>query len=148
MSIQKSHMMIKPVLLCNQLPEGTTLAGEIPLQDIISLIPELKKQGLTPIAYHLHFYRDEDDLLAIKGEISGSFELICQRCMQPMNHLIKADVLVSPVMSDAEAKRLPAQYEPLLMDEGTVNLSEWIAEEMHLALPLVPRHETACVSGE
>jgi uncharacterized protein len=148
MSTNKLPSIITPVPLCNQLPEGTTLTGEVALQDLLNLTPELRKQGLTPISYHLHFYRDEEDRLAIKGEMVGDFEQICQRCMQPMRCTIKAEILVSPVNSDSEAKRLPEQYEPLLMAEGTLNLLEWIAEEMHLALPLVPRHEVLCISHE
>lgn len=146
MSTKKLPTIITPVLLCKQLPEGATLTGEVALQDLLNLEPKLRKEGLTPITCHLHFYQDEEGLLAVKGEMSGDFELICQRCMQPMRCTIKANILVSPVNSDSEAKRLPEHYEPLLMVEGTLNLREWIAEEMHLALPLVPRHDAACIS--
>lgn len=146
MSTNKLSTIITPVLLCKQMPEGTILTGEAVLKDLLNLNPELRKQGLTPISYHLHFYQDEENLCVVKGEMVGDFELTCQRCLEPMHYTIKADILVSPVNSDSEAKCLPQRYEPLLMVEGTLNLLEWIAEEMHLALPLVPRHNAPCVS--
>ncbi len=54
--------------------------------------------------------------------------------------------MVSPVKSDKQAEQLPERYEPLLMSDGEINVSEWIAEEIHLALPLAPCHEPPCVS--
>jgi uncharacterized protein len=146
MSSNKLPMVIQPAQLCRKGVEGTLLSGEISISSLLNLEADLRKQALSPIRYQLHFYVDKDTKLAIKGEISGLFELICQRCMLPMEYPIKTEILVSPVNSDAEAKQLSSKYEPLLMTEGEVNLSEWIAEEIHLALPLVPRHDTDCIS--
>jgi uncharacterized protein len=54
-------------------------------------------------------------------------------------------IKVSPVKSLEQAKALPKDYEPLLVDEaGDIMLNEWIAEEIQLALPLVPRHDPPC----
>ena len=147
MSINKPPYILKPSLLCKEAPkEGTILSGEFPLDKITNLNSELKKQGLTPITYHLQFYNDEHGFQVVKGSMVGDFELTCQRCMQPMRYTLKADIFVSPVNSYAEAKQLPERYEPLLMTNSEINFAEWIAEELHLALPLVPRHDAICVS--
>ncbi len=148
MPTNKLLTAIKPLLLCKQLPSGTSLKGEVSVKALLNLNAEIRKNALSPITYDLQFYLDGENRPVVKGEISGDFELICQRCMEPFKYTMQSQILVSPVNSDVEAKQLPDQYEPLLMDEGEVNLLEWIAEEIHLALPLVPRHEEVCISHD
>ena len=49
------------------------------------------------------------------------------------------------VRSDEEAAALPATYEPLIVDDAT-DLSDIAEEEILLAIPLSPIHETECKS--
>lgn len=140
-----THIQVEQ--LCKTAPlEGTCLSGIIKISELIGLISEFADQGDTPVTISLLFSLDEDGLCCVKGEITVDLQLICQRCLQPMQQTIQSSVLVSPVSSNAAAAKLPSQYEPLLVTNGEVRLAEWIAEELHLALPLVPRHETQCVS--
>lgn len=149
MSINKLPNAFKADALCRNAPEvGTAFSGEFPVDRILNLNNEFKKHALTPITYTLRFYIDKEGYPVIEGEMIGDFDLVCQRCMQPMVYSVKAEILVSPVISDTQAKQLPDRYEPLLMNNGEVNFAEWIAEELHLALPLVPRHEATCVSHD
>lgn len=149
MSIDTLPQRFKPETLCkNAPPAGSFFKGEFEVPKIQDLNPELKKQALTPVRYSLRFYMDKEGAPVIEGDMEGDFELICQRCLKPMIYTIKAKVLVSPVASDSQAKLLTSKYDPLLMDDGEINFAEWIAEELHLALPLVPRHESACLSHE
>lgn len=149
MSINKLPSTFKPDSLCKKAAStGTVYSGEMPVASILNLSNELKKHGLTPVSYTLRFYVDSEGYPVIEGEMVGDFELVCQRCLEPMKLTVKAEILVSPVASDAQAKQLPERYEPLLMTEGELNFAEWIAEELHLALPLVPRHKEVCISHE
>lgn len=145
MSVPKASYTIKPSVLCKTSADGVDRVGECPFDVLKNLSLELRKQGVGSVHYRLHFYQDSDNIMVVEGEIWADFEWNCQRCLQSMIARVTANVLVSPVSSYAEANRLPTQYEPLLMDSGEVNLWEWIAEELHLALPLVARHETPCV---
>jgi uncharacterized protein len=36
---------------------------------------------------------------------------------------------------------LPEEYEPLLVPQNGLAMSEWVEDELILALPLVPRHD-------
>jgi len=138
---------IDPVRLCRNAPiEGTLLQGNIKLVALANLPEELRSHSDTVIEVRLHFTRDEQGLGVIKGEIAVEVQLSCQRCLEPMRHQINSSILVSPVTSDGEAKRLPAHYDPLLITNDRVDLSDWIAEELYLALPFVPRHDYNCVS--
>ena len=138
---------IDPIYLCRQAPkEGTWLQGRVKLATLANLPDELRSQSNTLIELRLHFTRDENGLGVIKGIIAVEVQLSCQRCLEPMPHQINSSILVSPVTSDSEAKRLPAHYDPLLISDDRLDLSDWIAEELYLALPFVPRHDYMCVS--
>jgi uncharacterized protein len=139
---------INPEKLCRLAPpEGTRLSGQMPLKSLGNLSGDLKGQQDAIISVSLEFSIDKEGYCCIKGEMTVDLNFTCQRCMQPMIQTVKSSILVSPVTSDAQAKQLPARYEPLLVTDGEVSLKEWIAEELHLALPLVPRHETPCLKG-
>jgi len=149
MSINKLPLNFKPEELCKRASAaGVVFEGEMGVEKLLELNNEFKKHSLTPVHYHLRFYLDGEGRAVIEGEMAGDFELVCQRCLQPMSYTVKASVSVSPIASDAQAKQLPAHYEPLLMTNGEVNFAQWIAEELHLALPLVARHDTACLSHD
>ena len=145
MSLNELPENINPAKLCHAAPkEGTKLTGQILLEKLSNLPPELREQGKTPVAVCLTFSMDEEGYCDVKGQLGVQLNLTCQRCMQPMVLEVKSDISVSPVVSDASAKKLPARFEPLWAPSGEVLLADWIAEELYLALPLVPRHEGAC----
>lgn len=136
---------IYPINLCRNAPTGgNRLVGEIFISELKALSPEFKSQPHETVSVDLTFSLDKEGYCCITGEITTRLALICQRCLQPMVFELKSEVLVSPIASDEEAKQLPERYEPLLVLEGEVTLAEWIAEELHLALPLVPRHDDPC----
>lgn len=137
---------LAPEKLCRQAPpEGTKMTGQIKLSDLTNIEKELKSQDKL-VTLNLNFSLQDGDLCCIKGELSVDLEVICQRCLQPMIYPLRTSILVSPVSSDKQAEHLPEQYEPLLVTDGEINLGQWIAEEIHLALPLAPCHEPPCVS--
>ncbi len=98
-----------------------------------------EKQG--EVTVDLHFGQDQDQHYYIRGELTTTFHLQCQRCMQPMDYQLRAEVYLSPLFNDAESKTLPEQYEPLLLQEDKIALVDLVEEELLLNLPLVPKHE-------
>ncbi len=147
MLINELPKIINPKELCRKAPPGgNKLIGKISLGEIPHLPKELKEQHETPVTMSLVFSTDEGGLCCIEGELSTDIEVICQRCLQPMTYPIRAPILVSPVANDKQAELLPERFEPLLAPEGEITLAEWIAEELHLALPLAPLHEPPCMS--
>ena len=138
---------ISPEKICRAAPsQGTVMQGKIMLSKMSNLTEELRAQKLAFATVSLTFAVDKAGICSITGEMTVDLTLICQRCLQPMMQTITAVISVSPVSSDEQAKHLPARYEPLLVQNGEITFAEWIAEELHLALPLVPRHDPPCVS--
>lgn len=78
---------------------------------------------------------------AVDGEMTGSVQLICQRCLQPV--VVPIDEAFRVVIvgdEDADPEQFGG-YEPIAVDASRLAL-QWLAEEqVLLALPLVPLHE-------
>lgn len=137
---------IKPEMLCKNAPaQGTCISGKILLGQLPNLPEEFKGQEQTPLFVTLTFNQDSEGHPYIEGGLSVELTRNCQRCLQPMLQRIESPICVSPVANYNDAALLPPQYEPLLVKKGTISVAEWIAEELYLALPFVPRHDKECV---
>jgi uncharacterized protein len=69
--------------------------------------------------------------------------LQCQRCLQPMAETLALDRWFRFVGSEDEAERLDEDSEEdVLVVSRRFDLLELLEDELILALPLVPRHET------
>lgn len=77
----------------------------------------------------------------IRGVIKASLNLICQRCNAPMIYELNIPFLLSPVLNEKEASNLPEMYEPLIVANESVLLSEMIEDEILLALPIAVKHD-------
>jgi uncharacterized protein len=67
--------------------------------------------------------------------------LVCQRCLGPLRLPLSSESRVGLVESMEQADRLPADAEPVWIEDRKVDLDEIVEEELLLALPLVPLHE-------
>ncbi|MFI4937909.1 MAG: YceD family protein [Candidatus Berkiellales bacterium] len=142
----KLPKQISPEQLCRTASlEVEHMKGSILIGQLINLHGDTKPKDAI-IDVSLTFGVDEEGLCFVKGQITTNISRDCQRCFQTMNQPITSDISVSPVKSDEEAARLPAHYEPLMIQNGQVDMAEWIAEELYLALPLMSLHKTECVS--
>ena len=69
--------------------------------------------------------------------------LCCQRCLGPVEETVGVDHALRFVHGEAQAAELDAELEDdVLALERWTDLRELIEDELLLALPLVPRHET------
>ncbi len=83
-------------------------------------------------------------LRTLSGELSADLGVTCQRCLQPMQYSLQAQLSLALVKDDGQAESLPEMFEPLLLEAEEVNLAEVIEDELLLALPLVLVHEHDC----
>ena len=93
------------------------------------------------------FGRDEEARYVVAVCVEAKVVMQCQRCLRDMEVPIKSASLMACVWTDEEAAALPATYEPLLVDDNA-DLSNIVEEEILLAIPLSPIHETECKSIE
>jgi uncharacterized protein len=114
---------------------------DIPLAQLPNLPPEFTSGGGV-VRARLSFGREQGFPMA---EISLDAELAvtCQRCLVPMQLRVTAHSPVLIVESERAAEDAPAGWETFLAPEGRVDFAALAAEELLLALPIVPAHANA-----
>ncbi|HKJ10107.1 MAG TPA: YceD family protein [Gammaproteobacteria bacterium] len=121
---------------------GAHFAGRLALAGMPRLAEALLDSS-GEVAVDLRLGTDDQRVRYLRGRIQGELTLQCQRCLEPMALVVDIDVQLGLVEGLDEAQRLPEGYEPLVVGEGQVALSEVVEDELLLALPVVPRHSDA-----
>ena len=132
----KLPKQIDPVVYARQQRE---LKGELPLRDMVR-VQKIADQLNAVASIDLTFDRDPAGFYAITGVCAATVQLVCQRCNKVVEKQVIADVSLSPVISEAQVKSLPKNYDPLVTGGETVCLMELVEDELLLALPMVPTH--------
>ena len=117
------------------------LSGEMPVKQF----PRLKKLLSTNtgvIQVDLVFTRTNVTALpVITGTIAGNLELVCQRCLDAVLFVVKSDLNIVLVKTDAEAKRLQNDYDTWLVEDDRIFLQDFIEDEILLVLPHSALHD-------
>ena len=91
----------------------------------------------------MSFAVDNQRLAVLTGTADVQVTLRCQRCNQVFPHHVHVSYCFSPVSSDEQAEALPEAYEPVDVNEfGEIDLLAVIEDEVILALPVVPVHDS------
>ncbi len=133
---------LRPLDIPALLRQGASLQGELRLASLPRLQGVVLRDG--PMRFCLHFARPGEGQASITGWLQGDVELLCQRCLQGMVVALEAEIGLGVVAGEAEAKRLPPELEPLILDGSPVCVADLIEEEILLSLPMLPMHAHAC----
>ncbi|ADU68794.1 23S rRNA accumulation protein YceD [Pantoea sp. At-9b] len=91
----------------------------------------------------MSFAVDNQRLAVLQGTADVQVTLLCQRCNQPFPHQVHISYCFSPVSTEEQAEALPEAYEPVDVDDfGEIDLLAVIEDEIILALPVVPVHDS------
>ena len=123
---------------------GVQISGTVSPDDL----PRLAESGIGIVdlgSAAFDFRRDEEARYVVAVSVEAKVVMQCQRCLSDMEVPISTASLMACVWTDKEAAALPATYEPLLVDD-TADLSDIVEEEILLAIPVSPIHETECKS--
>ena len=96
---------------------------------------------LGPAQVSLKFWRDKDGRLRASGEIGARVQLTCQRCLEPMRVDLDVTVRAAIVASDEQARHLPEELDPWLLDQDELDVLTMVEDELILALPAIARHD-------
>lgn len=111
-------------------------------------LAELLEEATDSIEFALSFRKDEHGYCIVQCRVKASLPMQCQRCGQIMELPVDTATDLCVVASGKLAKKLPAQYEPLVTENAPVALLDIIEEELLLAIPMVPRHvDDSCSSS-
>ncbi len=127
--------------------EAAALDGECAPEQLGRLAPDAPPQG--PVRWSAR-----GECVPVTGgapetwlhlQARATVGLVCQRCLQPMAVPLAVERRVRFVADEAEAERLDEASEDdvlALPPRGRLDLPALVEDELILALPLVPRHET------
>lgn len=137
--------IIDPFKYCRQNQgAGTHLSGSMCVSKIADVLQDSHLLVNKIIQIELNFFYSMDEVHVIEGQVSGTLRLNCQRCLDEFHLTVSPKIKVAVVKNLETAKKLPSQYEPLIAETGKVNLRNWMAEEILLAIPMIPKHEEPC----
>jgi uncharacterized protein len=120
--------------------QGMTLEGQISANSF-KRIAEVATITTDAVDVTLKFFSDEENYKVISGTVEVELDLDCQRCLSPVTVKVYSDFEVVIVASDESAKNIPKHYEPVIVEEDTLELVPLIEEELLLALPMHAYHD-------
>lgn len=135
---QRLPEIIEPIRMADT---RRLLNGRLAIASMPRLKPVLyDTQGDAEV--ELVFGIDEAGIVNVTGQVSTVVNLLCQRCMQPMQCDINEKISLAVVRTERQTDELPDHYEPLLIDEdGFASLTSIIEDEIILAMPVSSLHE-------
>ena len=95
------------------------------------------------VRVELSFGHDQSGRPCVRGTIEGTLELVCQRCLAGLPYRCDINVNLALVASEQGTEELQPGYEPLVVADTPLSLSELVEDELILALPFVPAHESS-----
>ena len=142
---QKLPVEIEPLRVARQ---GQILAGHISISRLKRLHPGLA-DDTGDVKVELSFGFDASNKPYMKGEFEAQVVLVCERCLEAMPFDIKINNIMGIAKHEHQVDEMPSSYEPWLIGEdGVAFLADMIEDELILALPLVPKHDSACLPAE
>lgn len=118
---------------------GRTIEHTLPL-DGFERVTEMLLDKSGSVDIKVVFGVDESDVSYLEGVVSADIKLPCQRCMEPMSVPISSSFVMALVRNEDESSALPERYEPLLVDDKSFSLLDFIEDELILAVPVVVTH--------
>jgi len=117
----------------------TAIDFSIPLSELPRVSQELTSKN-GEARGHVRFSRQLGHAVA-DLEVTAQPEVVCQRCMQPMQWPVNVNSRVALVSDYSAADRVPGGMEVFLVEADSVSVRDLVDEEVMLALPHVPRHD-------
>lgn len=117
-----------------------SMSGRIDLNQLKELSAALASDS-GDVVVHLNFRVDDDRRYIATGNLKSRVQVTCQRCLGPVACDLDIEVSLAFVYDEEHAKNIPSEYDPVIMAEGEVVLSQLVEEELILGLPIVAYHE-------
>lgn len=118
---------------------GRLLRGSVAISSLERLLPALISDA-GELQVGMELGKDPDGTHYLAGSIRGEVMLKCQRCLDNMTLPLDLTFRLGLVSSEAAASALSERYEPLVVTAEPAHIADVIADEVLLALPIVPTH--------
>jgi len=122
---------------------GATQQGILPLGDFPRLRDMLASDA-GEVSYAVEGVLDERGRPALRVAVRATLPLRCQRCLEALPFEVESDETLVLAASQAEIDAEPADAESpdRLVAAAEMSVRDLIEDELILALPYAPRHES------
>ena len=125
---------------------GQKISGEVAIAELPRLHDVLANQhGI--ISYTVQGVVDKQGSPALDVSISGSCQLLCQRCLNGLDYAIQLDAHLLlrnqaslDALADSVAGGEEEEFDSILAD-AHLDVLDLLEEEILLSLPIAPKHE-------
>lgn len=127
---------------------GARLSGKWQVKEFTRLRDELYAAHGT-LHYALQGLPQEQGWPALRLSVEGTLQLMCQRCLGPLDFALRSEALLLLFGHEAEiaALALDAEGPERIVAEREMSVLDLVEDEVLLAIPIAPRHEQ-CRSRE
>jgi uncharacterized protein len=127
---------------------GATQQGVWPLSDFPRLRDVLASDA-GEVAYEVSGVRDERGRPGLRLKVNGMLSLRCQRCLEPMPFEVHTDetLVLAATLAEIHAEPADAHAPDRVVAGKEMALRELIEDELILAVPYAPRHESCIPAG-
>ena len=117
-----------------------TISGEIELRQLTRLRDVLHSDSGSVQAV-LKFSRQASVYVTVELKIDATVDLICQRCLEPMQHRVSEEVSLVLLDQDSALGDLVETREAVVLDSEKLKPASLVEDELIVSLPIIPRHE-------
>jgi uncharacterized protein len=123
-----------------------TQAGQLGRDQLPRLAVLLAEGTLPDLEAAVTFAPAEHGLARLELSLRGRLQLVCQRCLGPVDWPVELNASLTVVADDSEAALLEDPFESLVLAADGLRLEQIVEDEVLAAVPLAPRHgpEAAC----
>jgi len=127
---------------------AASLRGSFALTRFARLRDQLAAHDGT-LEYALHGVRDAEGRPALRVQLRGALQLVCQRCLGPLEHAVSVEATLVLAASQAEidAEPLTADAPERVVASKSLAVRELVEDELLLAVPYAPRHARCSLQG-
>jgi uncharacterized protein len=127
---------------------GATQQGVWPLSELPRLRDVLANDA-GEVAYEVSGVRDERGRPGLRLKVNGTLALRCQRCLEPMPFEVHTDetLVLAATLAEIHAEPADSHAPDRVVAGKEMALRELIEDELILAVPYAPRHESCTPAG-
>jgi uncharacterized protein len=119
--------------------QGVTLTGNLDPKFCVRFADAVVEIS-EPIEVELVFDVADQGRKVVHITASTTVHIACQRCLEPITLPLAIDTVLGIVWSEDEAKSLPKDLDPWVVEEETGDIAALVEDEFLLALPFVTYH--------
>ncbi len=116
-----------------------SLEGNLSVARMVRLKDFLASEA-GKIEYRLTGYLNEEGEPSLRCQVSGTLQMICQRCLEPMNYALQVDAVLL-LTNDAQLLQDDNPEAPdRILAQQDLPVADLVEEEILLVLPMAPLH--------